>query len=207
MACRTSGRKQVAAIRSRPTDRRQRYEARGPSMKRTVVALYLTAFATTVSFQQAPSAITLRPADATLTEPLSSIYSIRELADGRVLISDNSSENRLLVADLRAGSVKSIGRLGSGPGEFLQAGRLAALNGDTTLFLDATRARRWLILVGDSIVATLPPDWPPMLGTRGDIHGSDLSGRMLSIRNVGSQKLAHDVNRGRLAAVLVTRRT
>jgi len=38
-------------------------------MKRTVVALCLTAFATTVSFQQAPRAITLRPADATLAEP------------------------------------------------------------------------------------------------------------------------------------------
>lgn len=34
--------------------------------------------------------MTLRPADGTLGEPFTSIYSVRELADGRVLISDFS---------------------------------------------------------------------------------------------------------------------
>lgn len=175
-------------------------------MLRAAVALCVTAFATAVSFQQGPRTITLRAADATLAEPFTGIYSLRELADGRVLISDNSSENRLVVADLRTGSVNSIGRLGSGPGEFHQAGRLSELSADTTLFLDATRARKWLMLVGDSIVATIPPDWPPMRGTRGDIHGADLGGRMLSVRGVGREKLANNVNRRRLAAVLVSRK-
>lgn len=175
-------------------------------MRRSAVAIAFTAVATAVSFQQGPRTITLRPVDATLAEPFTSIHSLRELADGRVLISDNSSENRLVVADLRTGSVKSIGRLGSGPGEFHQAGKLSELSADTTLFLDATRARKWLMLVADSIVATIPPDWPPMRGTRGDIHGADLGGRMLSVRDVGRQKLTNNVNRRRLAAVLVSRK-
>lgn len=175
-------------------------------MLRIAVALGTTTLAAAIAFQQAPRAITLRPPDATLGEPFTSIYSIRELADGRLLMSDNGSENRLVVVDLRTGSVKSIGRLGSGPGEFQQAGRLSALSSDTTLFLDATRARKWLMLVHDSIVATIPPDWPPMRGTRGDIHGADLGGRMLSVRDVGREKLANNINRRRLAAVLVSRK-
>ena len=175
-------------------------------MTRAAVALSVTAFATAVSLHQAPRAIALSPADATLGEPFTSIHSVRELADGRVLISDNGAENRLVVADLRSGRIRPIGRLGSGPGEFHQAGALTALSADTTLFLDATRARRWLVLVGDSIVATLPPDWPPLRGTRGDIHGTDVSGRMLARHDVGRQQLSNNVNRRRLAAVLVTRR-
>ena len=93
-----------------------------------------------------------------------------------------------------------------GPGEYRQAGRLVALTGDSTLLIDATRARRWLILVRDSIVATLPPDWPRCSHQWRD-SGADLAGRMLSIRDVGFQKLANDVSRRRMAAVLVTRRT
>jgi hypothetical protein len=45
--------------------------------------------------------VVLRPADARLAEPFTRIHSIRELADGRVLISDNSVDTRLVVADLR----------------------------------------------------------------------------------------------------------
>jgi hypothetical protein len=72
-------------------------------MIRAAVAIAFTAVAAAVSFQQAPRTITLRPTDATLGEPFTSMYSIRELADGRVLISDYSRDNRVVVADLASG--------------------------------------------------------------------------------------------------------
>jgi hypothetical protein len=170
------------------------------------VAFGITAFVTAVAFQGQPRPVALKLADATLSEPFGSIHSIRELADSRVLISDNSTENRLVVVDFRSGRVKAVGQLGSGPGEFQRAGKLTALSGDTTLFLDATRARRWLLVFGDSIVETIPPDWPAMLGTHGETFGADVHGRLLSIRHVGADKLSPNVNRRRLAAVLVSRR-
>ena len=74
---------------------------------RTAVALSATVLAAAVVLQQAPAAITLRPVDATLGEPFTSILSVRELSDGRVLISDNSSETRLVVANLRTGAENS----------------------------------------------------------------------------------------------------
>jgi hypothetical protein len=65
-------------------------------MIRAAVASGIIAVATAVAFQQAPRAITLRPPDATLGEPFTSIYSVRELADGRVLLSDYGSTIGLL---------------------------------------------------------------------------------------------------------------
>lgn len=99
-------------------------------------------------FPQTPRAIVSKPADAFLSEPFGSIHSIRELADGRVLISDASSENRLVVADLRTGRVRLVGSNGAGPGEYRQKGALFGLSGDSTLFVNSpARGRWWLLLV------------------------------------------------------------
>ncbi|HEX6316466.1 MAG TPA: hypothetical protein VFZ73_16460, partial [Gemmatimonadaceae bacterium] len=106
-------------------------------MIRIAAALSTTAVVAAIAFQQAPRAITLRLADATLGEPFASIYSIRELADGRVLISDYSSDNRVVVADLTTGRVRPVGNVGAGPREYRAAGKLLALPGDSTLLIDS----------------------------------------------------------------------
>lgn len=98
-------------------------------MIRATVAIAFTAVGTAVAFQQAPRAIGLRPPDATLGEPFTSIYSVRELADGRVLISDYSQDNPVDVADMASGRVRRVGNVGAGPREYRQAGRLFALPG------------------------------------------------------------------------------
>ena len=173
---------------------------------RTAVAVCFSALAAAVAFQQAPRAITLRPADATLGEPFTSIYSIRELADGRLLISDNGNETRLVVADLRGDAVRTLGRQGSGPGEYRQAGKLFALTHDSTLLMDGDRSRRWLVLVRDSIVKTLAPDDPAVGAVPGDVFGVDSSGHVLSIRGSGADQLSREVSRLRNVAILSSRR-
>lgn len=172
-------------------------------MIRAAVAIAFTAVATAVAFQQAPRAITLRPADATLGEPLTSVYSIRELADSRVLISDNGQDNRLVVADLASGRVRTVGTVGAGPGEYRAAGKLFPLAGDSTLFIDSPqRGYWWLVLHRDTIVRNIPPDFPALRVVGGRVAGAGARGLVLGIRQAGSEKLAHDMIRLREIAVL-----
>jgi hypothetical protein len=174
-------------------------------MIRAAVAIVLTAVATAVAFQE-PRAIRLRPADATLGEPFTSIYSIRELRDGRVLISDYSSDNRVVVADLVSGRIKRVGNVGAGPGEYRQAGKLLELPGDSTLLIDSPdRGRWWLLLHNDSIVRNLPPDLPALRIAGGNPSGVDSRGRVLSVRQAGAEMLTPSHNKERLVAVIADR--
>src|SRR4051794_39209194 len=86
---------------------------------------------------QQPTRFELRPATATLSEEFTSIGMIRELADGRVLITDNSSnDGRLVVANFATGAVAKISRVGNGPREFVNSPRrLFPLPGDSTIML------------------------------------------------------------------------
>ncbi|HEX6942331.1 MAG TPA: hypothetical protein VF128_05355 [Gemmatimonadaceae bacterium] len=85
----------------------------------------------------------------------SDLSTIRELADGRVLLFDRKEE-RLVVGDFPSGSVYDVARKGQGPAEFEFIATFLALAGDTTIAADQTR--RWLILVGDSVVRKVLPE-------------------------------------------------
>lgn len=174
-------------------------------MSRTAVAFGVTAFATAVAFQVGPRDVVLRAANATLAEPFTNIYSVRELSDGRVLVSDNSVESRLVVADLAANRVRMLGHIGAGPGEYRQAGRLLALSHDSTLFVDAARGRRLLLLHRDNIVTTLPPDAAVIKAVGGEFRGADTLGRVLGVRQMGADQLAPGMIRERLAAIVAQR--
>ncbi len=173
-------------------------------MTRASVSLAITAFAAAAAlFQQSPRAVTLPPADATLGEPFTSIYSVRELSDGRVLISDDGSDNRVVVADLISGRVRRVGHVGAGPREYRQAGRLFALPGDSTLLIDSPQRGRWWLLVHhDSIVRNVPADLPALRVVGGSPSGVDDRGRVLGVRTAGSEKLAQDRIRLQLIAVI-----
>lgn len=108
--------------------------------------------------RQPTAILTLRDAGVTLTEPFSRVSSIRELGDGRVLVTDEK-ETRLVVADLARQSVVPVGRRGQGPGEYRQLGRAWALGADSTLIKEPY-SPRWLLLDGARIVATLGPADP-----------------------------------------------
>ena len=112
-----------------------------------------------------------RTATATLTEDFTQVSGVRELADGRVIISD-SREVRVVVADFATQRVELIGRKGMGPGEYSRPSSMYPMSGDSTLVYDGG-AGRWLILSGARIVATLPPDDPAHTATFAGIRYVD----------------------------------
>ena len=92
-----------------------------------------------VQGQAAPAAARLSSPDV-LPHEFSLIRGLRELPDGRVVVSD-WIEEVVAVADFRSGSVRPLGRKGSGPLEYRLPGTLLALPGDSTLLLDEGNGR------------------------------------------------------------------
>lgn len=144
---------------------------------RTCVAGFVFLFPVAISAQQ-PDRIALPPATASVAAEFSELTTIRELADERVPLFDRKEE-RLVVVDLTNGSVRDIGGRGRGPGEYESLVRLLALGGDSTLAVDLSR---WLILHGDSVVVTLPPDTPAIQAVWLWPLGADGVGHVLSSR-------------------------
>ena len=146
-------------------------------------ALALSSVALRGSAAQAPRMIQLKPADAKLTEEFTSIDYVRELADRRILIVD-AREKRLVIADFASGTVGPVSRSGSGPAEFRSISGLFGLAGDSTLLVDDEN-RRWLLLRGTRVVATLPPDAPATVAARQGELGTDRVGHLLAQLNAG----------------------
>lgn len=132
-----------------------RHPAAPPPMKNNsiaIVALVLPICVVTVAsvssaVAQQPRVVALTKPVAELTETFSSISSMRELSDGRVIVSDGRDKS-LQIVNLTSQSVTKIGRLGSGPGEYQSVGSLYALAGDTTLLSDFANSR-YLVITPD----------------------------------------------------------
>jgi hypothetical protein len=135
-----------------------------------VIALFLPALLSAQSATRSLAAPNER-----LNVEFSELASVRELVDGRVLLFDRKEE-RLVVADFTTGAVRDIARRGQGPAEFEAVFALVPLAGDTTIAADMTR--RWLILVGDSVVRKIVPEHVPPRGASAPL-GADLKGRVL----------------------------
>ena len=73
---------------------------------------------------------------AALSEPFSLVGGVRELPGNKAIVLD-SKDDRLVLADFAAGSVKDIGRKGGGPGEFQRPQSLLAAPGTSTWVPDA----------------------------------------------------------------------
>jgi hypothetical protein len=71
----------------------------------------------------------LARAEALFSEPFSRIAGLRELADGRVMISDRL-EQAVRIIDFANSEVVEVGHVGQGPGEYRMPGDLLALPGD-----------------------------------------------------------------------------
>lgn len=139
-------------------------------------ALILAATLPVAVAAQAPRQVTLKPADAKPEEEFTVIGSVRELADGRILVTD-PRENRVIVMDLKAGTIAPVGRQGRGPGEYGGALPLRAIAGDSSMMFDFM-SRRVLLFEGAKIVATLPPDAPLITATKGLALGADTRGNV-----------------------------
>jgi hypothetical protein len=94
--------------------------------------------------QEVPSMVLSRP-QLEFGEPFTNLRSVRELADGRVILLD-VQEQALYLVDFGRETPTEIGRRGSGPGEYALPLSLLSLAGDTTLVFDAGNARYLFIL-------------------------------------------------------------
>lgn len=140
------------------------------------LALGLTAalsFQPDLAAQTAPET-RLRPATATVADEFSNVLTIRELADGRILIGD-SRDARVVVADLSIATVVQIGRIGHGPGEYPNVRALFRLGRDSSLMVDRL-TRRWTTFEGARIGGLVSPDAPSFRATQGSVVGTDTVG-------------------------------
>lgn len=94
--------------------------------------------------QPGPPVVTLTRPDRVLPAEFIQVRGIRELSDGRVIISDRLDE-RIVVADFASGNLRVLGRTGGGPAEYRLPGALVAVAGDSTVFIDEGNGRLGLI--------------------------------------------------------------
>ena len=114
-------------------------------------------------------------AEASFPEPFTSVAGLRELSDGRILIADRT-EKHVSFIDFATGSMREIGRVGEGPGEYQSPGGLVALPDDYTLLLDLANLRLTRIAPDGKLEME---SWP-MLSPNGLIRPSaaDAQGRL-----------------------------
>ena len=86
--------------------------------------------------------------EAAFPEDFGYFSSVRELADGRVLLADPLGK-ALYVVDMDAGIRTAFGSLGEGPGEYQQPDATWPLPGDSTLLVDLGNAR--LVRLGSDL--------------------------------------------------------
>ena len=86
--------------------------------------------------------------DQVLPIDFTQIRGVRELPDGRVLVSDRLDKG-VVVADFVRGTVRAIGRTGSGPAEYRLPTALSPMPGDSTLLVDEGNQR--LAVIGPDL--------------------------------------------------------
>lgn len=112
--------------------------------------------------------------ERTLPVDFTQVRGVRELADGRILVTDRLDQG-LVVADFAKGTVARIGRTGSGPAEYRLPTALIAMPGDSTLLVDEGNQR--LAVVGPdlkihrSFNLMLPGIGPPLGARAADRQG------------------------------------
>lgn len=130
---------------------------------------------------QAVQRIPLKPANATLETEFIGLTSLRELADGRAIVTDGRAQ-QLFLADFNAHTAVLLGRKGKGPGEWLMVGFIHATSGDSSIMADFGN-QRWMLFDGARIVGLVPPDHPAVVTTSSFISGIDRQGHILRTVN------------------------
>ena len=121
---------------------------------------------------------TLSKPEAEFAEPFSLVAAVRELRDGRVLVSDTRDKVVQLV-DLKAGKALKVGREGSGPGEYGLPMQLLGVPGDSSIIFDPLNSRYLTILPNGKPGSTFrledgaPP--PKVVAGDGPAAGRNLS--------------------------------
>ena len=131
--------------------------------------------------------VTLSTPQASLDEPFTAIRGVRELPDGRVLVSD-IRDKILVLVDFGRSSSENVGREGQGPGEYSLPASLFALPGGKTLLQDYGNQRFLTIGVDGAPGEILSPPRPAaadgqrgrfmMIGAFLSPRGSDAAGNL-----------------------------
>lgn len=143
-------------------------------MRRASAALLLVA---SVAIAQGPVPMRLSPPNGSLSAEFSSVSSIRELADGRLLVVD-AREQKVVVGNFGTGEISQVSRTGDGPMEYRFPRILFSLAGDSTIL--PTTAGRWIVLVSSSPVATWGPDLTQRFSPRGGTFALGDAGHVYS---------------------------
>ena len=120
---------------------------------------------------------TLPAPDATFEEPFSlvNLGALREMRDGRVLVAD-MRDKIVQVIDMRTGNAVSVGREGSGPGEFALPMRVLAGPADTTFIFDPGNQRYLVVAPDGKPVTTFRMEMPAAaIGAGGPVVRMGLS--------------------------------
>jgi len=124
-----------------------------PAVYHALTASALALVVPSAAFAQEP--VRLGAPLGASSESFSRVAGVRELADGRVLVSD-SRERIVHLVDLTRGTTQRVGREGAGPTEYASPGAIFALPGDRSLLVDG-RNQRYLIFDADGKpVQTIP---------------------------------------------------
>jgi hypothetical protein len=103
---------------------------------------------------------------ATLAEEFSDVRGVRELRDGRVLVSDYIDQ-RVVLVDFRSGRVTDCLTEGIGPQDVRLAGRLIPMPGDSTLLVDIGNSRLMVLDPTGTPRRVISGERPGVMGTRG----------------------------------------
>jgi hypothetical protein len=111
------------------------------------------------------------------------IIGVRELVDGRVLVSDRRLR-ALFIVEANGKAFRQIGRSGDGPGEYRSPSTIFPLGHDSSLVID-DRNRKWYLLDGDQFVPLNAAMNRNYLRAGGEIGGVASNGSVLSVRSLG----------------------
>lgn len=178
---------------------------RGSALQFTKRVAVLSLFFSPIVLAQVPSSprVVLGAARGTSPEEFTVVTSIRELGDGRLLVSDRR-DNRVVAVDFESNTVTPVGRSGQGPGEYRVASLFTPLGLDSSILADPNNGR-WLILDGTRPVAAVPP-WDTLIALARFPAGADDHGHVLGLKYPRHQPGAPFV-RDSLTLLLVSRRT
>ena len=98
-------------------------------MVRVLACSIIASAAAAAASAQVPTALKLKPADATHPEEFTQVNSVRELSDRRLLVVDQR-DGPVVALDFASGAVRAVGRQGRGPGAYSRPSRLHALGSD-----------------------------------------------------------------------------
>ena len=146
----------------------------------TLLCSSVLLLATTLPAQATPPLRRLSTPALTYSTGFTSVSGLRELRDGRVLVSD-SREKTLQLVDLRTTAATAVGREGAGPREWGLPSRLYAMPGDSTLMSDMMNARYLIILPNGQPgpTFTIADGSPASMAT---LVGVDARGRLIMQR-------------------------